>query len=249
MINLAFFNRVDSATITASSEVASLPAANVAQAWRSKPWRSTGCASEWIKFDFGSAQAVRALVFVGHNLTSGATIKIQANATDAWGSPSIDLALTYHAANVVYLWSSDQTFRYWRITIVDAANPEGFVELGRVFLGQTATPERNYCRWNKEQIDPTTITRSYDGAESFDNRTTYDRLTFEFERILTATFDALAAAVGLKLYFFIIADYDNAVRADGRHDLTRYCRLEELPATSYSHINRDNVTLTVLEAL
>jgi hypothetical protein len=249
MIQLCHNNLVDTATITASSAVASLPASNVAQLWRSKPWRSTGCSSEWIKFDFGSAKAVRALVFVGHNLTSGATIKIQGNATDVWTSPSIDVTLTYNAANVVYLWTADQSFRYWRITIADASNPDGYVQIGRVFLGPTTTPERNFTRWSKEPIDPTTITRSYDGAESFDRRTAYDRLTFEFDRILPAAFDTLAAAVGVKTYFFIIADYDNALRTDGRHDLTRYCRLEAIPATSYSHLNRDDLTLTVLEAL
>lgn len=249
MINFCYSNRVDSATITASSEVASLPASNVAQLWRSKPWRSTGCASEWIKFDFGAAAAVRALALVGHNFTSGATLKIQANATDVWTAPSIDVTLTYHADNVVYLWSSDQSYRYWRITIVDASNPDGFIEVGRVFLGQTATPERNFTRWAKEPVDPTVITRSYDGAESFDCREPYDLLTFEFDRVLTAAFDALAAAVGLKTYFFVIADYDNALRTDGRHDLTRYVRLLEMPASTYSHIARDDVVLKLIEAL
>lgn len=249
MIQLCHSNLVDSATITASSEVASLPAANVAQAWRSKPWRSTGDSSEWIKFDFGSAQAVRAFALVGHNFTSGATVKIQANATDVWTSPSIDVTLTYHADNLVYLWSSDQSYRYWRISIEDGSNPDGYVEIGRVFLGPTTIPERNFIRWGKERIDPTTITRSYDGAESFDERTAYDRLTFEFERVLPAAFDTLAAAVGLKTYFFIIADYDNVLRTDGRHDLTRYVRLEELPASTYGHINRDDFVLTLVEAL
>jgi hypothetical protein len=249
MIHFAYSNRVDTATITASSEVASLPASNVAQLWKSKVWRTTGYASEWIKFNFGAAAAVRALALVGHNFTSGATVKIQANATDVWTSPSIDVTLAYNAANLVYLWSSDQSFQYWRITIVDASNPAGYLEVGRVFLGQTATPDRSFARWSREPVDPTVITRSYDGAESFDRRTAYDLLTFEFKLVLTSTFDALAAAVGLKTYFFVIADYDNALRTDGRHDLTKYCRLEELPVYTYGYIDRDDVTLKVVEAL
>jgi len=249
MIQFCHANRVDAASITASSELSTLPATNVTQIWKSRVWRATGCASEWIKFDFGAAAAVRAFVLVGHNLTAAATIKIQANATDVWTSPSIDQVVTYHAANLVYLWTTDQPYRFWRVTLADPGNPNGYVEAGRIFLGQTTTPDRNYASWAREPVDPTVITRSYDGAESFDRRTAYDALTFEFEKVLATAFDALAAAVGLKTYFFIIADYESILRTDGRHDLTRYVRLEELPAFAYGHRDRDDVTLKVVEAL
>jgi hypothetical protein len=249
VINFAYTNRVDTATITASSEVATLPAANVKQPWKTKVWRTTGDTSEWIKFNFGSAQTVRALVVVGHNLTSGATIKIQGNATDVWTAPSVDVTLTWNAANLVYLWGSDQSYQYWRITLADAANPSGYLEIGRVFLGPTTTPDRNFSSWAREVVDPTTITPSYDGAESFEQRTAYDLLSFDFLRVLPATFDTLIKAVGQKEYFFIIADYDNVLLTDGRHDLTRYCRFEELPAFTYSFMTRHDITLTVREAL
>jgi hypothetical protein len=249
MIHFAYNNRVDAALISASSQAAGLPATNVAQIWKSRPWRSTGCTDEWIKFDFGAAAAVRAFLAVGFNLTPYATVRIQANATDVWTSPSIDVALTYHAAVLLYLWSSDQSYRFWRLSIVDPGNPDGYIEIGRIFLGQTATPDRNFKAWSREPIDPTTIVRSYDGAESFERRTAYDLLTFEFGRVLTSTFDDLFRAVGLRTYFFVIADYDSILRADGRHDLSRYVRFDEPPAYAYGHRDRDDVDIKLLEAL
>lgn len=249
MIQFCHANRVDQASISASSEASGLPATNVTQIWKSRVWRATGCSSEWLKFDFGAAAAVRAFALVGHNLTAAATIKIQANATDVWTAPSIDVTLTYHADNLVYLWTADQSYRFWRLSIIDAGNPDGYVQVGRIFLGQTATPDRNFKTWSREPVDPTTITRSYDGAEAFDRRTGYDLLAFDFERVLTAAFDELYRAVGLKTYFFVIADYDSILRADGRHDLTRYVRFDEPPAYSYGHRNRDDVSIALMEAL
>ena len=70
-----------------------------------------------------------------------------------------------------------------------------FIEVGRIYLGPTTAPERNYRSWGREDIDNTAITPSYDGAESFESKSAYTTLAFEFERILPAPFDALVAAV------------------------------------------------------
>ncbi|MBU2177656.1 MAG: discoidin domain-containing protein, partial [Gammaproteobacteria bacterium] len=88
-LKICYQNLVDSAVITASSEEASLPAANVTAFHKSKVWRATGCAAEWIKFDLGSPQDITEIIIVGHNFSSGATVQIELNATDAWGAPSV----------------------------------------------------------------------------------------------------------------------------------------------------------------
>lgn len=249
MIQFAYQNKADSAIVTASSELVTLPATNVQQIWRSRVWRTTGDTSEWIMFDMGAATAVRAFALIGHNLTSGAVVHVQANATDVWTAPSVDIAIAYHSATLVYLWSTDQSFRYWRITLADSSNPDGFIDVGRIYLGPTTTPERNYRSWGREDFDNTAITPSYDGAESFESKSAYTTLAFEFERVLPAPFDALAAAAGMKSYFFVIADYDNAVLPDGRHDLTRYVRFDGLPQYTYSHLSRQDITINLVEAL
>ena len=67
----------DGVVITASSEYsADLGPENVADPRRTKAWRTgVSSAAEWIKFDFGSAKAVRALVILDHTLTSNHKVK------------------------------------------------------------------------------------------------------------------------------------------------------------------------------
>ncbi len=39
--------------------------------------------------------------------------------------------------------SSTQTYRYWRLDLTDAANPDGYIELGRLFAGSAWSPAMN----------------------------------------------------------------------------------------------------------
>lgn len=248
-IRFCHTNYADGAVVSASSEVASLPAANVQSMWRSKPWRSTGCASEWLKFNLGAARSILAVILTGHNLTSAATVHVQANASDVWMSPSVDVTLAWSARDLVYLWTSAQAYQWWRITIADPANPDGFIELGRVYVGLAPAPDRNFSSYARQAIDPTVISGSTDGAESFEDKNVYNMYTFEFAGILVDELEALVKAVGLKDYWWIIADYENALEADGRHDLTAYVRFNSLPQYGHVYMTRKNASLDLREAL
>jgi hypothetical protein len=145
--------KFDDATITSSSEESSLPDDNVVDDFVAKVWRATGDTSEWIKFDLGSAMKITMCAIFGHNLTNAATVKLQGNASDAWGAPIYDTAFTYdELALVLFL---DQTLRWWRITVADAANPDGYIELGRVCAGEYIEPSVNVHQdVTKRFVDP-----------------------------------------------------------------------------------------------
>jgi len=74
----------------------------------------------------------------GIRLSGSAVIKIQANATDVWTTPAVDQTLTIDNTYVLasHFFATDQTYRYWRVTISDPGNGYGFVELGVVWLGK-----------------------------------------------------------------------------------------------------------------
>ncbi len=87
----------------------------------------------WIRADLGSARRVRACFILDHNFSSGATLTLQANSTDDWVSPAYEQGLTYHEAKIgLFL---DQTYRYWRLAAEDQSNPDGYLEVGELFLG------------------------------------------------------------------------------------------------------------------
>ena len=85
----------DAATITGSSQAnTDLVPANVVHDHVSKMWRTTGKASENIVFDLGTATNITVFSMFTFNLTASATVTLQANASDSWGSPSYSQALT-----------------------------------------------------------------------------------------------------------------------------------------------------------
>jgi hypothetical protein len=86
----------DAATLIPSSEVATLPARNVQDPVRQRPWRTTGLIDEYLTADLGTPTdpedvrpPVNALVLINHNLTRHATVTLQAAPTNDFSAPSL----------------------------------------------------------------------------------------------------------------------------------------------------------------
>jgi len=103
----------------------------------SRVGRTIDDAAQWIKFDLGSAASVTNIIINNHNLTAGATVVLEGNATDVWTSPTVSETLT--VADVIYKAFTGASLQYWRITLDDASNPDAYLEVGSVFLGTALT--------------------------------------------------------------------------------------------------------------
>ncbi|MBW2619285.1 MAG: hypothetical protein JRC92_10465 [Deltaproteobacteria bacterium] len=112
------------ATASTDSEDASYPFANLFDLNHNTAWRSVDL-DVWLKADLKSAQQVTSTALLDHNLTSGATITLEANSTDSWVSPAYSQVLTWTEGHLVL--SLDQTYRWWRLVIDDPTNPDGFL--------------------------------------------------------------------------------------------------------------------------
>jgi len=82
---------------------------------------------------YSTAKSVKAVFLAGHNLTSNATITVEANSSDDWASPAYSQSMNYDE-DMCYLFL-DETYEWWRIVINDSDNPDGYIEIGRIFLG------------------------------------------------------------------------------------------------------------------
>lgn len=98
---------------------------------------------EWVVLDLSSSEEVDSFAMFfdpisGPKLSNAATLRLQANATNTWASPAVDVALSIdNDFDVVsHFFSSSQTYRYWRVKIVDPANANLYVELGKIVLGK-----------------------------------------------------------------------------------------------------------------
>lgn len=144
--------------LTSSSAAVGFPVTNLENYLVSDKWRATGDADEWIKFDAGSGNTITVTdcAINGHNFSSGATVKIQGNATDVWTAPTIDETITFNAG-VMYKQFTGGSYQYWRLSIVDSSNPDTYVELGILFIGEDLNLGDIYDREYPIQNEDTSI--------------------------------------------------------------------------------------------
>ena len=206
-------NLWDGGTITSSSEEAGFPDTNTQQRWHTRCWRATGDAAEWVKIDLGAAQNITAFVIKNHNFTAGATLKIQGNAADVWAGPTVDVTLPITTDTIVYFWSSNQNFQWWRVSIADGANPDTYVKIGRIFLGSYFEPARTFATHTVGFIDPSGIKNSTGGQYSANEKTHYKTISYGFIGITEAdfaSFETVYDEVGLSKNYFICEDSADA---------------------------------------
>lgn len=173
-------NLVDSGSpvVTASSAATGYPAGNVSQTFLDRVWRTgTSVADEWIKFDFGSSVVVSAFVAAGHDLVNGSdtTVKIQGNATDSWGSPTVNQTLTFTTGKPVFHVNTGVpwSLRWWRF-IFTKPSAGTTRNIGRIYIGTHTdlAGEPGFEGVSVSEEDPSTSTRTRGGSLYVDTRTT-----------------------------------------------------------------------------
>jgi len=176
------------AALSANSENINYPLTNLFDSRLSRYFRTdSGTTTATIVFDAGAAVTVNSISIAGHNISSGATIKFQGNATDAWGGPpSVDETLTW-SAGVINKDFTGGSYQYWRLHIIDAGNSDTFIKLGRVFGSNAySTPIISYDVSHSYQSD-TEKRRTPSGVTYGDIRIKYNLISVNWPKILTAT--------------------------------------------------------------
>ena len=131
-MQILYDNKVDSATLSRSTENSSFPVENVAD-WRvSRKFRTVSASAQYIKLS--TRITASRVAIVGHNLTSGCTIKLQGNDTDSWTAPSLDETLT-HSSGIIIGKFTAATYNFWRLYVDCTDGSIAYVEIGRLFLG------------------------------------------------------------------------------------------------------------------
>ena len=139
--------KTEQAPVTGSSEASEYPASNVWTDNYAEVWRSTaaGASAETLTVDLGAAQDVDAVALGNVNFRSTATVTIAGNSADSWGAPAfgpetiVATGLDGVRRNLYHELSSSQNLRYWRISVTDNGNPDGFLEVGELWLGEQVT--------------------------------------------------------------------------------------------------------------
>lgn len=175
------------AALSANSENVNYPLVNLFDSRLTRFYRTdTGTTTATIVFNPGGPVTVNSISIAGHNISSGATIKFQGNATDSWGGPTIDETLTWSAGIINKDFTGD-TLDYWRLHIIDAGNTDTFIKLGRVYGSNAySTPNISWEVSDSYQSD-TEKTRTSRGNTYGDLRVKYHLISVKWPKILTAT--------------------------------------------------------------
>ena len=190
-------NEVKTATITALTETPGYSFDTALKdTRRSRRGRTLSKSNQTFLFDLGTAKAISYFVLIDHNLTATAVVHLQANATDVWTAPTVDITVTY-GTYLLHEFTSTTSYRYWRVTIHDTNNTNDYIQFSKIYLG--AYLQLPYM--SKEHKIPTVSTSSVDRSNSLqsygDPGTLYKKASINYKNITNT--DRLLIDVALRL--------------------------------------------------
>lgn len=152
------------AVLESSVSSASMPAENIQKLQPTERWRSTAVNPAYAELDLGSSLSFDFAAFLWTNSTTSTTMRLRVATSKAnlVTSPTYDSGATaVWAGQSLASWDrthgiidletftpsvgskGTQTQRYVRIDLDEASHPDGYIEMGRFFLGLKYQPELN----------------------------------------------------------------------------------------------------------
>ncbi len=135
--------------ITSSSEMVGYSDYNLANSARWKKWRSAiSTGDQWVKFDLGANMSLQVFAVLNAQYlhAAGATLRVQAHATDSWGAPTINDLFTTPSPDLTRVLTDWRTavssLRWVRFYFTNTGAVNTYFELGGVFAGTYLEPSR-----------------------------------------------------------------------------------------------------------
>lgn len=154
-MRIGYFNRVDTAVVSATTAITNYPETKTQTERLSETFRSSTLSNLIIKVVLSSAQTVTMAGIAGHNLTSSATVVFSCTYSEpilyseqtmvrfyssaVYNDNLITEAgdnLTTEAGDQLITGTSNTTIQTCYFEINDPTNPDGFIEIGRLWVGE-----------------------------------------------------------------------------------------------------------------
>ena len=128
--------------------------------------------------------------------------------------------------------------RFWRIRIEDNQNPDGFVQVGRIFIGPGVQPLINYSYGATLGFETSTgVEQSLSGAEFFDVREPVRVFRFILEHMKDdeayANFLEMTRRAGIHGEILVVPDPDQPLQAIRKNFIGRMRTLNPLEQTMW----------------
>jgi hypothetical protein len=99
------------------------------------------------------AMEAQALVIFDHNLTSSATITLKGNTQNSFTDPVVSETVSFARGQIVHYLSTQAALPFWEISISDATNGDGYVEIGELYLGTYLELSKNFAAGFSEETN------------------------------------------------------------------------------------------------
>ena len=157
----------DAGTITAGAEESANPATNLLTLQPGEVWQTPALASIFVELDLGSAQTINLVALLGHNGTDAATWRVRSATSQAnlTASPTRDTGNVsmfpitrpsdWTVLHSIDWNSTGESARWWRVDMIDAANPDSKFRAGRLYVANAWQPTVNIVEgWSLGWLDP-----------------------------------------------------------------------------------------------
>jgi len=219
---------------------------------------------ETLTFDFGLPTNPENFIMTGRRnnaiqLSSSGTYKLLGNETDTWGSPTFTTTLTYDAEVISKLGTAGSglhtgPLRYWRVEFSDIDNPNGFLELSNIFLGNAfgdSTTGRVQFPFASQFLDQSTTQVSFGGSTFSNLREKTQRFSarwFNLKKAEVEELEAIYDEFGTSTPFFISMDTD-AVFSTSANRRISYVKLTGPPTWSLDNPDIFSATMQFNEEI
>lgn len=134
------------------------------------------CTEEFLIIDMGIDSKPNAFALTDARnqplkLSPNASVVLMGNYTNNFTSPAYSLTLSYDdevLSAISDLQLGNDGYRYWKIQFNDKENPQGFIQVGAIFLGRYFAPSMGRVNFplNSQYIDRSTVIFS-EGGQTF----------------------------------------------------------------------------------
>lgn len=243
-------NLIDQAVITASTENAQFPLANLKDHRRSKVYRSTN-SSTTIVLDFQESSLIDG-AFIVPNKRDGfgvSTVTLEFNGVDNWAAPAYSIPLTFSTTlGIGHITFPQISYRFCRIVLTSAL---AYCEISKIFIGsEVAISSSINFGWTIKDEELSVKTKNRYGQIFADLIARQKAIGFAFKNIQKEDLELLNDMIDRvgETKPFYIAIGNNTMSADYRR-FSGPVTLDDIPTITNSNFNRYNLSMAVKELM
>jgi len=179
-LDIAWQNEIElnpALKITFSSELSTMPWDNVKNQVPSKKGRTDSLTTLTLTFDFGVPVTVSHAILTAHNLTATAGVTVEGAADSGFSTSLFTAGATVVVGNAIITNFTAISREFWRWSITDSSNSDGYIEAGHAFFGVRDQLEFLDFGVVWDRIDPALNVRALNGALTSFDRPKFRRTT------------------------------------------------------------------------